>query len=115
MPTGRMAKAVKAISRMIASVPTFVSQENSARTGSWPPKAKSATTNFQDKAKVYYGDQSKHEFFERTTWHSGQHVRQYKLVLETLGITPDKPLPETIWEGLPMPVKVWDDEKPFAA
>jgi glutaredoxin len=77
--------------------------------------AKGATTNFQDKASVYYGDQSKHEFLERTTWHSGQHVRQYRLVLETLGITPDRPLPEEIWEGLPMPVKVWDDEKPFAA
>ena len=77
--------------------------------------AKSATTNFQDKANVYYGDQSKHEFLERTTWHSGQHVRQYRLVLETLGVTPDRPLPEETWEGLPMPVKVWDDEKPFAA
>ena len=78
-------------------------------------KASSATTNFQDKAKVYYGDQSKHEFFERTTWHSGQHGRQYRLLLETLGIAPDKPLPDSIWEGLPMPVKVWDDEKPFVA
>jgi hypothetical protein len=42
-------------------------------------------------------------------------VRQYTLVLQTLGVTPDRPLPDTIWEGLPMPVKVWDDEKPFAA
>ena len=78
-------------------------------------QAEGAKTNFQDKAKVYYGDQSKHEFFERTTWHSGQHVRQYRLLLETVGVTPDRPLPDSIWEGLPMPVKVWDDEKPFVA
>lgn len=75
--------------------------------------AKAATTNFQDKAHVYYGNQTRHEFLERTTWHSGQHVRQYRLVLETLGVTPERPLPETMWEGLPMPSKVWDDEKPF--
>ena len=26
-----------------------------------------------DKASVYYGDVSRHEFLERTTWHAGQH------------------------------------------
>ncbi len=76
---------------------------------------KGPSTNFQDKASVYYGDQSKHEFFERTTWHSGQHVRQYTLLLRTLGIEPDRALPDTMWDGLPMPEKVWDDEKPFVA
>ncbi len=32
-------------------------------------------TDFSRKAHVYYGDVTLHEYLERTTWHSGQHVR----------------------------------------
>src|SRR5262249_61085503 len=39
-------------------------------------------TDWNDKAKVYYGDVSRHEFLERTTWHAGQHSRQLMWVLE---------------------------------
>ena len=42
--------------------------------------------------------------------HSGQHTRQLMLVLEKLGLTPDSPLPDQAFAGLPMPRKVWDNE-----
>lgn len=73
------------------------------------------TTAFDATADVYYGDQTKHDFLERTTWHAGQHVRQVMLILEEhLHIAPDRPLPPATFDGLPMPEKPWDDEKPFA-
>ena len=70
--------------------------------------------NFKGKAKVYYGDQTLHDFLERTTWHSGQHVRQLMMVLGMLGIEPNQPLGPETWTDLPMPTKVWDDEKMVA-
>ena len=69
------------------------------------------TSDFSHKAKVYYGDVTLHEYLERTTWHSGQHVRQLVMVLDILGIEPDRPPPKEIFTGLPMPDKVWDDER----
>jgi hypothetical protein len=72
------------------------------------------TADFARKAGVYYGDVSVHEFLERTTWHSGQHVRQLIMVLGMLGIAPDAPPAAETFAGLPMPDKVWDDERPFA-
>lgn len=67
-------------------------------------------------ADVYYGEQSLHDFLERTTWHAGQHTRQMMMILETfMQIQPKDPLGPEMWQGLPMPEKVWDDEKPFAA
>jgi glutaredoxin len=70
--------------------------------------------DFSRKASVYYGDVTLHEFLERTTWHSGQHVRQLIMVLGMLGIAPDAPPGAEVFAGLPMPDKVWDDERPFA-
>ena len=72
------------------------------------------TTDFSRKANVYYGDVTLHEYLERTTWHSGQHVRQLMMVLDKLGIAPDEPLGADTFAGLPMPDKVWDDEQPAA-
>jgi len=69
------------------------------------------TTDFSRKARVYYGDVTLHEYLERTTWHSGQHVRQLVMVLGLLGIAPDGPLTKETFAGLPMPDKVWDDER----
>jgi glutaredoxin len=66
------------------------------------------------KADVYYGDVTVHEFLERTTWHSGQHVRQLVMVLDMLGVEPDRPPGRELFAGLPMPDKVWDDERPVA-
>ncbi len=67
------------------------------------------TVNWSRKADVYYGEQSLHEFLERTTWHSGQHARQLVWVIEGLGLTPER-LSSEVFRGLPMPEKVWDDE-----
>jgi DinB superfamily len=68
-------------------------------------------TDWTDKASVYYGDVSRHEFLERTTWHAGQHSRQLMWVLQDkFRIAPDRPIPADTWIGLPMPEKVWDDE-----
>lgn len=66
------------------------------------------------KADVYYGDVSVHEFLERTAWHSGQHVRQLTMVLDMLGVAPDRPIGQETFAGLPMPEKIWDDERPLA-
>ena len=64
--------------------------------------------DFSIPAQVYYGRQSLHEYFERTTWHSGQHLRQLTAVVEHLGLVPDKPPGPETWAGLPMPDDVWE-------
>ena len=69
------------------------------------------TTVFSRKAQVYYGDVTLHEYLERTTWHCSQHVRQLVMVLDILGIEPDRPPSKETLTGLPMPDKVWDDER----
>lgn len=68
------------------------------------------TADWKRKANVYYGEQSLHDFLERTTWHSGQHARQLVWVLERMSIAPAQPLGREVFRGLPMPEKVWDDE-----
>jgi hypothetical protein len=57
---------------------------------------------------TYYGPQSLHELLERTTWHSGQHVRQYMMLLEMEGVALDRPLGDADFAKLPMPQNVWD-------
>lgn len=61
-------------------------------------------------ANVYYGKQSQQQFLERTTWHSMQHARQLMWVLERMGIEPNQPFTPDLYEGLPMPEKVWEEE-----
>jgi hypothetical protein len=58
--------------------------------------------------QTYYGPQLLHELMERTTWHCGQHVRQWLMLLEMAGITPAVTLDDTAFGGLPMPSSVWD-------
>jgi hypothetical protein len=57
---------------------------------------------------TYYGPQSLHELMERTTWHSGQHVRQYMMLLEKEGVSHNRPLVASDFAKLPMPQNVWD-------
>jgi hypothetical protein len=57
---------------------------------------------------TYYGPQSLHELFERTTWHSGQHARQWMMLLEREGVTYSRPLADADFARLPMPQNVWD-------
>lgn len=75
----------------------------------WARAGKAA--DYSKRADVYYGEVNLHEYFERTTWHSGQHVRQMVMVLGMLGITPDGAPGPDVFAGLPMPEKVWDAEK----
>lgn len=57
---------------------------------------------------TYYGAQSLHELLERTTWHSGQHVRQWMMLLEREGVSFQRPLADADFARLPMPANVWD-------
>ena len=57
---------------------------------------------------TYYGPQTLHELMERTTWHSGQHVRQYMMLLEKEGVGHHRPLQPADFAKLPMPQNVWD-------
>ena len=75
----------------------------------WEREGKDRDLN--EPGRVYYGDVSLHEVFERTAWHSGQHARQLMLTLEKLGIAPMKPLTDADFAGLPMPRNVWDNEQ----
>jgi hypothetical protein len=45
---------------------------------------------------------------ERTAWHAAQHTRQLIIMLESHGITPDRPLTNDDLAGLPVPDEVWD-------
>jgi hypothetical protein len=57
--------------------------------------------------ETYYGPQKLHELAERSTWHSGQHVRQWFMLLGMAGIN-EAPLPASAFANLPMPSSVWD-------
>jgi len=65
-------------------------------------------TSADKRLGTYYGPQSLHELMERTTWHCGQHVRQYMMLLEKEGIEHSQPLVATDFAKLPMPQNVWD-------
>jgi hypothetical protein len=58
--------------------------------------------------QTYYGPQTLHELLERTTWHCGQHVRQYMMLLDKEGQSHPRPLGEADFAKLPMPQNVWD-------
>jgi hypothetical protein len=62
----------------------------------------------RDPVQTYYGPQILHEYLERTTWHSGQHVRQWVMLLGMAGIGPNRPPAEADFADLPMPSQVWD-------
>ena len=49
------------------------------------------------------------EVLERSTWHIGQHTRQWVMLLDMQGIAADRPLVEADFANLPMPKQVWDD------
>lgn len=58
---------------------------------------------------TYWGEHRLHLVLERMTWHPAQHVRQFAMLLEKLGIAPDRPLTDAELAGLPVPEKVWND------
>jgi hypothetical protein len=57
--------------------------------------------------ETYYGSQTGHQLLERTTWHAAQHVRQLYALLERMGVTPETPLGEADYAGLPLPAEIW--------
>ena len=59
--------------------------------------------------QTYYGPQKLHEVLERTTWHIGQHTRQWNMLLGMNGVKADYRLGDADFADLPMPKKVWDD------
>jgi hypothetical protein len=69
--------------------------------------------DFSSRAEVYYGEQTMHQFLERTVWHAAQHTRQLARVVESLGLVPDGPLGPGDLSGLPLPEHVWEDESVF--
>ncbi len=73
--------------------------------GWWAAQADRSGTQ---KVQTYYGEQTLHEILERATWHSGQHVRQWHMLLGIAGIAPDGPLSDSDFASLPMPSSVWD-------
>ena len=58
--------------------------------------------------QTYYGPQTLHEVMERTTWHCGQHVRQWFMLLEMADLVPVTTLDAAAFTDLPMPTSVWD-------
>jgi len=70
--------------------------------------AAKADRSGRERVQTYYGEQTLHEYLERTTWHVGQHVRQWIMLLGMAGIAPDRPPVDADFTGLPMPSQVWD-------
>ncbi len=62
----------------------------------------------REPVQTYYGQQMLHECLERTTWHVGQHVRQWVMLLDMAGIAADQPPGAADFADLPMPSQVWD-------
>ena len=60
--------------------------------------------------QTYFGEHPVHVVLERSVWHPAQHTRQLMLILETLGIRPDRPLSAADLAGLPLPEKAWDED-----
>jgi hypothetical protein len=71
----------------------------------WDGKAEKSG---RETVQTYYGPQLLHEYLERTTWHVGQHVRQWMMLLRMAGVEPDRPLGDEAFASLPMPSSVWD-------
>lgn len=62
----------------------------------------------QQTVQTYYGPQKLHEVLERSTWHIGQHTRQWMMLLDMAGVKFERPLGDADFADLPMPKQVWD-------
>lgn len=96
--------------------PANLSPEDLARYGeSVLARAKAWWAGCPDKScatpmPTYFGEHPVHVVLERTVWHPAQHTRQLMLILESLGIAPDRPLSAADLAGLPLPEKAWDED-----
>jgi hypothetical protein len=91
--------------RTFADIATFGEQIRDKSLAWWAAKADKSG---KDPVQTYYGPQILHETMERATWHSGQHVRQWIMLLGMQGITPVGALTPDDYAGLPMPMNAWD-------
>ena len=66
-----------------------------------------ADTEFDRTVQTYYGPQAAHDFLERTTWHTAQHLRQLHILFDRIGITPPAPLDPALLQNLPLPESIW--------
>lgn len=62
----------------------------------------------QRKVKTFFGMQPVHMLFERSTWHSAQHARQFIALLERFGVEPNGRLTRENLAGLPLPERLWE-------
>ena len=62
----------------------------------------------QQAVETYYGPQKLYEVLERSTWHIGQHTRQWMMLLDMAGVKFERPLGDADFADLPMPKQVWD-------
>lgn len=79
-----------------------------SRFDDWSSRA--GLVNFAARADVYYGEQTLHEFLERSVWHAAQHTRQVEAVVQKLGLPTDGGIDPRDFVGLPMPENVYDDK-----
>ena len=70
--------------------------------------ARESSLSPSDEVGTFFGPSTLHAVLERCTWHVVQHVRQQAMLLEALGIAPDRPLGAEDFDGLPLPAGVWD-------
>lgn len=67
-----------------------------------------ADRSCRQSVKTFFGEQSIHMLFERSTWHAAQHARQLIAVLERFDIEPERRLGAAELAGLPLPEGLWE-------
>ena len=92
--------------RTVAEIAAF-GEAVRGRFKAWSERA--AGEDFSHVVQAYFGPTTRHELFERTVWHSTQHVRQVASLLEQAGVAPDRPLTPDMIRGLPLTEKIWDE------
>lgn len=69
--------------------------------------SRQASSDLKYKVTTYYGQRELLDVMDRTTYHAAQHTRQLMLMLESMGIAPDRPITMDELKGIPVPEAVW--------
>jgi len=64
-------------------------------------------TDLKYKVQTYYGQRELLDVMDRTTYHAAQHMRQLMLMLQSLGVQPDRPVTMEELKGIPVPEAAW--------
>ncbi len=64
--------------------------------------------DFSGQVPTYFGGTTRHEMLERTVWHSTQHVRQIKDLLDQRAVSVPLAITADDIAGLPLTDKIWD-------